>query len=316
MRGKCIVFLLQRNFLDFHLLNLTAQLIKLCRHRVHLGLYESAGFINKVDCLVRQEPVADIPVRQNSGRHQRRIHDLDAVISLVSVLESAENRNRILYRRFIDHNRLETAFQRRILFNIFAVFVQRGRANAVQFAACQHRLQHVAGIHRTLGLAGTDDRMQLIDKEQDLAVRLLDFIEDGFQPFLKLAAVLGTRNQRAHIQRENLLVFQRCGYIPLGDSLRETFDYRRLADAGLTDQHRVVLGLSRENPDDISDFIITADHRINLLRLRLRDKLLAEFLQRIISIFRIVRCDLLAAADSLQRLQKSVLCNVKILENL
>ncbi len=244
LRGQCVVFLLQRNFLNFQLLDLTAQLIKLCRHRIHFGLYESARFIDQIDCLVRQKPVADIPVGQNSGRHQRRIHNLDAVVSLISVLETAEDRNRIFHRRLIDHNRLETAFECRVLFNIFTVLVQRCRADAVQLAARQHRLEHIAGIHRALGLAGADDRMQFVDEEQNLAVRLFNFIKHGFQPFLKLAAVLGARNQRTHVQRENLLILQRRGYISLGDSLREAFNDCCLADAGLADQHRVVFGLS------------------------------------------------------------------------
>ncbi len=89
----------------------------------------------------------------------------------------------------------------------------------MQLAARQHRLEHIAGIHRALGLAGADNRMQFVDEEQDLAVRLFNFIKHGFQPFLKLAAVLGARNQRTHVQRENLLILQRRGYISLGDSL-------------------------------------------------------------------------------------------------
>ena len=36
--------------------------------------------------------------------------------------------------------RLETALQRRVFFDIFAVFVERRRADAVQLAARQHRL--------------------------------------------------------------------------------------------------------------------------------------------------------------------------------
>ena len=57
----------------------------------------------------------------------------------------------------------------RSYYDVFAIFVQCGGADAVQFAAGQHRLEHVAGIHRPFGLAGTDDGMQLVDKEEDAA---------------------------------------------------------------------------------------------------------------------------------------------------
>ena len=42
---------------------------------------------------------------------------------------------------------------------------------AAQFTAGQHWLQHVGGVHRPLGGAGADHRVQLVDEEDDLAVR-------------------------------------------------------------------------------------------------------------------------------------------------
>ena len=54
--------------------------------------------------------------------------------------EKAQNRNRILHRRLVHHDSLEAALQSRILLNIHPVLVQRGSADAVQLASCQHRL--------------------------------------------------------------------------------------------------------------------------------------------------------------------------------
>ena len=44
----------------------------------------------------------------------------------------------------------------------------------------------------------------------------------------------------------------------------EPLDDRRLADAGLADQHRVVLGAPRQHLDDAADLLVAADHRIEL----------------------------------------------------
>ena len=71
----------------------------------------------------------------------------------------------------LDHHGLEAAFQRSILLDVFAVFIQGGGADAMQFATRQHRLEHVAGVHGPLGLAGPDDGVQLIDEQDDLALR-------------------------------------------------------------------------------------------------------------------------------------------------
>ena len=81
--------------------------------------------------------------------------------------------------RFIDHDRLETTLQRGVLFDVLAVLVQRGRADAVQLAAGQHGLEQVARIHRAVGLARADDGVQLIDEEDDLALGLFDLVQDG-----------------------------------------------------------------------------------------------------------------------------------------
>jgi len=52
----------------------------------------------------------------------------------------------------VDHHRLEAAFERGILLNVFALLVERGRADAVQLAAGEHGLEHVAGVHRASAL--------------------------------------------------------------------------------------------------------------------------------------------------------------------
>ena len=74
-------------------------------------------------------------------------------------------------RRLADVDRLEAPLQGRVLLDVLAVLVQRGRADAAQLAAGQGRLEQVAGVHRALGPAGPDDRVQLVDEQDDLARR-------------------------------------------------------------------------------------------------------------------------------------------------
>ena len=47
---------------------------------------------------------------------------------------------------------------------MLAVLIQSGRADHVQLAAAQHRLEHVAGIHGPFGGAHADDRVQFVDE--------------------------------------------------------------------------------------------------------------------------------------------------------
>ena len=88
-------------------------------------------------------------------------------------------------------HRLEAALEGRVLFDVLAVFVERGRADAVQFAARQHRLEHIGRVHRAFGRARADDGVQLVDEEDDLPVGFGDFLQHRFEPLLELAAELG-----------------------------------------------------------------------------------------------------------------------------
>src|ERR1022692_118882 len=104
---------------------------------------------------------------------------------LVPSPEPAQDRDRVFYRGLPDKDLLEPALQRRVLLDPLAVLIERGGTDHAKFAAGQHRLEHVAGIHRALGSPGPDNRMQLVNEGDDLAVALLDLVQDGLQPLLE-----------------------------------------------------------------------------------------------------------------------------------
>ena len=62
-----------------------------------------------------------------------------------------------------------------------------------QLAAREHRLEQVGGVDRALGGARADDRVQLVDEQDDLALGVGDLLEHGLEPVLELAAVLRAR---------------------------------------------------------------------------------------------------------------------------
>ena len=135
-------------------------------------------------------------------------------------------------------DRLEAPLERRVLLDVLLILVERRRADGVQLAARQHRLQHVRGVDRAFGRAGADHGVQLVDEEHDLAGRVDHFLEHGLQAILELAAILRAGDERSHVERDDLLVLQALGHVAADDALGEAFDDRGLADAGLADQHR------------------------------------------------------------------------------
>ena len=99
--------------------------------------------VDEVDRLVGQEAVGDVAVGQSRGRDDRRVRYADAVMRFILLLQAAQDRDRVLDRRLADEHRLEAPRQRRILLDVLAILIERGRADAVQIAARQRGLQEV-----------------------------------------------------------------------------------------------------------------------------------------------------------------------------
>jgi hypothetical protein len=83
----------------------------------------------------------------------------------------------------------------------------------VELTSGQHRLEQVRGVHRPLGGAGPDDRVELIDEQDDLALGVLDLLEDRLQALLELAAKLSPGDQGTEIERDHALVLEAFGDI-------------------------------------------------------------------------------------------------------
>ncbi len=106
--------------------------------------------------------------------------------------------------------------------------------------------------------------MQLVDEEDDLAIAGGDFFEEGFEALLEFAPELRAGDQCAHIERDDLLVFETFGHVAPHDALGESLDDGGFANARFTNQHRIVLGAARPNLNDPANFLVAADHRIEL----------------------------------------------------
>ena len=175
----------------------------------------------------------------------------------------------------------------------------------MKFTSCKHRFQHISGIHSAVRLSCSDDRMQLIDKQNNLSVTVFHFFKNCFQSFLKLAPILCSCNERSHIKRKDRLIFQTFRNVATDDPLGKSFYNRCFSDSRLSDKHRIIFRLTGKNTDHISDLLITADHRIKFLIPRPFYQILSVLVQRIIRCFRMIACHSLIASDSRQRMQKS-----------
>ena len=204
--------------------------------------------------------------------------------------------------RLADVDRLEAALQRGVLLDVLLVLVEGRRADGAQLASRQHRLQQLGRVHRALGRARADDRVELVHEQDDLALGVRDLLQDGLQALLELAAVLASRQQRADVEADDLAVPEALGDVAGDDALGEALGDRGLADAGLADQDGVVLRAPGEDLDDAADLVVAADHRVELAVLGVLREVAAELLQRLVLLLRALVGHAMRAADLRDRL--------------
>ena len=200
------------------------------------------------------------------------------MVRLVAVPQTLEDLDGVLDRRLADLHRLEPALQRGVLLDVLAVLVEGGGADGLQLAAGQLRLEDLGGVDGALGGTRTDQRVQLVDEQDDVAAGV-DLLEHLLQAFLEVTAVAAARHQRTQVKRVELLVLQRLGDLAVHDGLRQALDDGGLADAGLADQHRVVLGAAGQHLHHPLDFLLAADDRVELALHRGGGQVAAELVE-------------------------------------
>jgi hypothetical protein len=138
--------------------------------------------------------------------------------------------------------------------------------------------------------------VQLVEEQQDPPFGGLHLGQHRPQALLELAAVLRAGHQQTHVEGEDGAGPQPLRDVATGDPLGQALDDRGLPDAGVADEHRVVLGLAGQDLDHPTDLGVAADHRIPLPGTSGRDQVLPILGQRLVGALRGGRPDALVAA--------------------
>jgi hypothetical protein len=126
--------------------------------------------------------------------------------------------------------------------------------------------------------------VELVDEEDHLARGGGDLLQHGLEPLLELAAELGAGDQRTKVERHQALVLQALRHVAIDDAQRQAFDDGGLADAGLADQHGIVLGAPRQDLDGAADLLVAPDDGVELAVARGLGQVAGIFLERFIAV--------------------------------
>ena len=310
-----VVLLGQRGLLDLQPHHPAGELVELGRHRVDLGAEHRAGLVDQVDRLVRQEPVGDVAVAE---RRPRRPARCPAIFTPWKTSSRSRRPRRIETASSTDGSSTMTGWNRRSRAASFSMRLRYSSSVVAPIMCSSPRasigLSMLPASIAPSAAPAPDDGVQLVDEQQDAALRGLDLGQDGLEPLLELAAVLGPGHQRAHVEGEDRLVPQPFGHVAADDPLGQALHDGGLAHARVADQDRVVLGLAGQDLDDPPDLGVPADDRVEPAAGRVGDQVAAVLLQRLVGALRHGRGDPLVAADLGQRLQEAVPGQAVLLE--
>ena len=247
--------------------------------RLHQHLHRT-HFIDHVDRLVGQLAIVNVARAQLHRRFQRVGGVGHLVVILERALQALQDLDRIFHRRLVHVDLLEPAQQRAVLFEVIAEFLVSGRSDAADRAAGKRRLQQVRSVHRpAAGRASADHGVDFVDEENRVR-HVLQFADDLLQPLLEIAAIAGSGEQCAHVERVDYGFGQHFGDFAFHDLARQAFRDRGLPHAGIANIERIVLGPAAQDLDRAIDFRPATDQRIDLAVFRLLVEIDGELVER------------------------------------
>ena len=304
--GCLVALLLERRELDLVLDGLALDLVDFLWQRIDLDAQPAGGLVHQIDRFVGQEAIPDVAMRQRRRRDDGVVGDPDAVMYLVALLETTQDRDRILDGRLADVHRLEPALQRGVFLDVLAILIERRGADDVQLAAGQRGLEQIRRVDRALGAARAHQGVELVDEHDEPAFGAGDLLDHRLEALLELAAILGPGDQLTQVERHEVLVLERLGDVAVDDPLGEALDDRRLPDARLADQHGIVLGATGKHLDHPADLFVPADDRIEFPRAGDLGQVAREPLQCLIFLLRLLVGHLVRTAHPLERREQVI----------
>ncbi|MNJ44807.1 hypothetical protein D3C77_398740 [compost metagenome] len=232
-------------------------------HLHRLQALVGAGLVDHIDGLVGHVPIIDVTGCQLGSGAQGFITVFDIVMRLETPLEATQDAHGVFHRWLADIDLLEAPRQGAILLEDPAKLLEGGRTDATDITRRQQRLEQIGGIHDATGSCTcTDNSVNFVDK-QDCLRPFAQLVEQRLEALLEVTAVLGTGQQSAQIQGIDHALRQQVGHLAIDDTLGQAFGDGRLADAGLTDQQRVVLAPTGKDLRYALDLKLATDQRVD-----------------------------------------------------
>jgi hypothetical protein len=167
---------------------------------------------------------------------------------------------RLLDGRRLERDRREAPHDPAVALVDLAHALGRRRREDPDLAAREERLQQIADARPLHAL--TEERVEVLHDEDDLAVPLAELVDEALEAALDLSAQLRPGDDGARVELEEAGLREVRRDVAARDALGDPADEGGLADAWLADHERVVLEAALEDLDQPARLGVAADHRI------------------------------------------------------
>ncbi len=178
--------------------------------------------------------------------------------------EATDHQDCFFLGRLIHLNHLEAARERGIFFEIFLIFRPRSSRDGAQSAPGKSGFEQVCGITLSSRTSRPDQRVRLVDEQNDWFRRRLNFINHLAQSILELPFHARAGLQQAKIQGPQTDPFESRRNIARRDPLGKPFDDCGFAHTGFAGKDRIILPPTHQDINDLSNLLIPAQDRVDL----------------------------------------------------
>ena len=106
--------------------------------------------------------------------------------------------------------------------------------------------------------------MEFINEKNDI-FSASNFIHHRLDPLFKLTTIFGASNHQREVKGDDFFIMQNFRHIARHNLLGETFNNSSLTNTGFTQQYWIVFGPAAEHLNDPFNFVLSTDHRIQLI---------------------------------------------------
>lgn len=170
------------------------------------------------------------------------------------------------------------------------VFVESRSSDESELPSRKSWLEEISSISLSLSSSGSNDSMQLIDKEDHLSIRFFYLFNNRFETLFKVSSVFCSSKERPHIQRDKSLAYKifrdlLVCYLESNSLYNSCFP-----NPWFSNEYRIVFTSTREDLQRSTYFFFTSYDRIYFSSFCLLYEIDSIFPESIHLIFRIIIC--------------------------